>query len=73
MIKMQACCTWRRQDQSAAEVANQTAKRPGAPYCLEANIYFGSDDAAFVTAPDLLIDGGYIASKAGSQPTAAPR
>jgi hypothetical protein len=51
MIKMRACCTWKRQDQSAAEVANQTAKRPGAPYCLEANVYFGSDDAAFVTAP----------------------
>src|SRR6266404_1187057 len=32
------------------------AKRPGAPCCLEAN-------AAFVTATDLLIDGGYIAFK----------
>jgi hypothetical protein len=39
------------------------AKRPGAPCCLEANVYFGSDDAAFVIAPDRLIDGGYIAFK----------
>ena len=39
------------------------AKRPGAPCCLEANVYFGSDDAAFVTATDLLIEGGYIAFK----------
>jgi hypothetical protein len=28
MIKMRACCTWKRQDQSVAEVANETAK-PG--------------------------------------------
>jgi len=26
MIKMRACCTWKRQDQSVAEVANETAK-----------------------------------------------
>src|SRR5262249_1844199 len=26
MIKMRACCTWKRQDQSEAEVANETAK-----------------------------------------------
>jgi hypothetical protein len=66
MIKMRACCTRKRQDQSVAEVADDgeaQAKRPGAPCCLEANVYFGSDDAAFVTAPDRLIDGGYIAFK----------
>jgi len=56
MIKMRACCTWKRHDQSVAEVANETAKRPRAPCCLGAN-------AAFVTAPDLLIAGGYIAFK----------
>jgi hypothetical protein len=70
MIKMRACCTWKRQDQSVAEVANETAKpkRSGLerPIGLEAN-------AAFVTATDLLIDGGYIPSKVGSQPTAVPR
>jgi hypothetical protein len=26
MIKMRACCTWKRQDQSVAEAANETAK-----------------------------------------------
>ena len=31
MIKMRACCTWKRQDQSVAEVANETAK-PKRPY-----------------------------------------
>ena len=38
MIKMRACCTWKRQDQSVAEVANETAKpeRSGLerPCCL---------------------------------------
>ena len=46
------------------EAAGPVGRRgPGAPCCLEANVYFGSDDAAFVTAPDRLIDGGYIAFK----------
>jgi hypothetical protein len=55
------------------EAAGPVGGRGRPPCCLEANVYFASDDAAFVTATDLLIDGGYIASKAGSQPTAVPR
>jgi hypothetical protein len=39
MIKMRACCTWKRQDQSVAELANETAKprRSG----LERPVAFG--------------------------------
>jgi hypothetical protein len=39
MIKMRARCTWKRQDQSVAEVANETAKpkRSG----LERLVVFG--------------------------------
>jgi NAD(P)-dependent dehydrogenase (short-subunit alcohol dehydrogenase family) len=38
--------------------------RPGEPEEIAAGaVYLASDDAAFVTATDLLIDGGYIAFK----------
>jgi hypothetical protein len=60
MIKMRACCTWKRQDQSVAEVTNEAAKpkRSG----LERPVAL-KQTRAFVTATDLLIDGGYIAFK----------
>jgi NAD(P)-dependent dehydrogenase (short-subunit alcohol dehydrogenase family) len=38
--------------------------RPGEPDEIAAGaVYLASDDAAFVTATDLLIDGGYVAFK----------
>ena len=39
MIKMRACCTWKRQDQSLADVANETAKPKRS--CLERPVAFG--------------------------------
>ena len=47
--------------------------RPGEPEEIAAGAaYLASDDASFVTATDLLIDGGYIAFKGRIGPEGRP-
>ena len=47
--------------------------RPGEPEEIAAGAaYLASDDAAFVTATDLLIDGGYVAFKGKLGPNGLP-
>jgi NAD(P)-dependent dehydrogenase (short-subunit alcohol dehydrogenase family) len=47
--------------------------RPGEPEEIAAGaLYLASDDAAFVTATDLLIDGGYVAFKGKMGPDGRP-
>ena len=47
--------------------------RPGEPDEIAAGaVYLASDDAAFVTATDLLIDGGYVAFKGRIDPDGRP-
>jgi NAD(P)-dependent dehydrogenase (short-subunit alcohol dehydrogenase family) len=47
--------------------------RPGEPDEIAAGAaYLASDDASFVTATDLLIDGGYIAFKGRIGPEGRP-
>jgi NAD(P)-dependent dehydrogenase (short-subunit alcohol dehydrogenase family) len=47
--------------------------RPGEPEEIAAGaVYLASDDASFVTATDLLIDGGYIAFKGKVGPEGRP-
>jgi hypothetical protein len=60
MIKMRACCTWKRQDQSVAEVANEMAKPKRSS--LERPVALKQTRPSSPPA-DLLIDGGYIAFK----------
>src|SRR5258708_12730326 len=48
----------------AAAGPRHLLNRPGEPEEIAAGaVYLASDDAAFVTAPNLLIDGAYIAFK----------
>ena len=47
--------------------------RPGEPEEIASGaVYLASDEAAFVTATDLLIDGGYVAFKGRIGPNGLP-
>ena len=47
--------------------------RPGEPEEIAAGaVYLASDEASFVTATDLLIDGGYVAFKGRIGPQGLP-
>ena len=47
--------------------------RPGEPEEIAAGaVYLASDDASFITATDLLIDGGYVAFKGKLGPDGLP-
>ena len=61
-------------EQASAKMGPQhLLDRPGEPEEIAAGAaYLASDDASFVTATDLLIDGGYVAFKGKLGPDGLP-